>query len=503
VRSHSIVTMQVHWALSILYRDGFRTLLPVSIDIIGGRRIPRVVRGGKDKRLFTGWSFDGAHYDDMAAERAKALREKFEGAPMLCVSDKTLLIPWATTAEELGPNRTWTTQYAKDADTVATPTTWAKTWVLRYCFNPTARNVPPLFGVHADRYASGSMGPLSFQPEKTARFTDIQLLVNEIRRVGCSVTWANVPTEANQLIYLNDFSVNPPDLDVPDDLESYVDGKLSCSIAYTCIEPQASGSVLCADHTSRIEELVRSHRWTADCIIGSIVADLSFTLPDNAADLARVRAFVQRCEQVGLQNIWSTDSEGAVIKGYLAIPTEFGITNVADRSKAYEGFIKYPDVSSPADVVEDLFANRDGQNNDATRISGILRARSRYDRSAGTVRSHKAGLRKTGFKDKTTGMVLKWGSTRLDGDALARIEHGEDRLLVPQDDQYNIAIGIWDLAYIARKCLPGGTSGELSKVWKSLNPQRNEEKKWHTALVDANGAADVLERLLSDLKGQL
>jgi hypothetical protein len=73
-----------------------------------------------------------------------------------------------------------------------------------------------------------------------------------------------------------------------------------------------------------------------DCITSSIAADLSFTLLDNAMDLARVRAFVQCCEQVGLQNIWSTDLEGAVIKGYLAIPTEFGITNVADRLKAYE-----------------------------------------------------------------------------------------------------------------------------------------------------------------------
>lgn len=263
-----------------------------------------------------------------------------------------------------------------------------------------------------------------------ARFTDIQLLVDKVHRLGCGVTWRNAPTEANQLVFLDDFSVTLPSLapDVPEDLEIYVDGRPSCAMAYTCIEPQASDIALCMEHGRRLEDLVNSHRWTLNCIIGNMAADLTFKLPERSADEKKVRSFFETCKQVGLDNIWSTDAEDLVVKNYIAIPTQVGIISVLDRSRAYEGYIKYRGVSFATATANHTAAVSDADQDGSlqTRISGFLLTHYNPDQNARLMESHRAELREIGFEDEAAGIVLKWGATRLDTDVLARIEHRED-----------------------------------------------------------------------------
>ncbi|KAI4949339.1 hypothetical protein J4E91_005078 [Alternaria rosae] len=263
---------------------------------------------------------------------------------------------------------------------------------------------------------------------------DGQLLVDEVRRLGCGVTWKNVPTDANQLIFLDDFSVTLPSLalDVPEDLEIYVDGRPSCAMVYTCIESQASDTALCVEHVRRLEDLVKSHRWTVNCIIGNIAADLTLKLPERSADEKKVRSFFETCKQVRLDNIWSTDAEGLVVENYIAIPMQVGITSVLDRSRAYEGYIKYRSVSFATATANHTAAVSDADQDGSlqTRISGFLRIHYNPDQNARLMESHRAELREIGFEDETAGIVLEWGATRLDADVLARIEHREDQVLV-------------------------------------------------------------------------
>ena len=90
-----------------------------------------------------------------------------------------------------------------------------------------------------------------------------------------------------------------------------------------------------------------------------------------------------------------------------------------------------------------------------------------------------------------------------DADALARIVYRDDHVLVARENQDDLQVSVYNQLDIVGRCEPNGTSLKLSKLWKSLNPAVTAAKKRHTALVDAHGAADVFERLWSDLEGQL
>lgn len=85
-------------------------------------------------------------------------------------------------------------------------------------------------------------------------------------------------------------------------------------------------------------------------------------------------------------------------------------------------------------------------------------------------------------------IVLKWGSTKLDADALARIVYREDDILIARENQVQ---AVYNLLDIVGRCVPNGIFSKPSKLWNSLNSDATTEKNSHTALVDAHGAADV------------
>jgi hypothetical protein len=134
---------------------------------------------------------------------------------------------------------------------------------------------------------------MSFQPESSSRFTDIRLIVEEVRRVWCRVKWRNkhrVPKAPNELVYLDDFKMRLPDPQppIPDRPGSMVDGQLSCRLAYACIERQAENSPLCKTHTRRLRALVEAGLWRVECLVGGLLDDFAFTLPTTLTILSTV-----------------------------------------------------------------------------------------------------------------------------------------------------------------------------------------------------------------------
>jgi hypothetical protein len=105
----------------------------------------------------------------------------------------------------------------------------------------------PMYGVHPVNNTRAGAA-VSFETEGVGRYTDRRLLVEEIRRLNCQVTFkkGRAPTVPFAHISMDDIRLqippNPPQ--VPLDAHEGVDNRLSCRLTYSCLDERMPGSPL-------------------------------------------------------------------------------------------------------------------------------------------------------------------------------------------------------------------------------------------------------------------
>ncbi|KAI4707582.1 hypothetical protein J4E89_007687 [Alternaria sp. Ai002NY15] len=484
-------TMQ-NFAIVMKFNDGFSTILPVSVDIVGGRSVPWQKHGGKTSfpddnkpsRLLhsTPWS---------AYETAKPLRNFFNGFPMLQVADAILLQPMPYHYDQ-GPtgvsNTGENTQHWKDVLSYAVvPRRYASSWYLthRMSLGQKKRMTPPVYGVHPVNNTRASAA-VSFEIEGVGRYTDCRLLVEEIRRLNCRATFkkGRAPAAPFALVYLSDIHVELPSNlpDVPVDAHERVDNRLSCRLSYTCEKKRKAGSPLCERHHERVQDAINSSSWCEDVLVSPRSKTFEFSLPDSPAPLRRVKDLIEAFERAKDEG-WAHDAEGIGNTPHplASIPREYGIVNLSDIAKRHSGDLGYP-VHGPGELTD--ACTRVGFDR-GSEFEGRLKTffTNHFRRNAPTMNVHKTKLENIGFQEAGA-VVINWGTTKLDSDTLGRILNDESGLLIGRDS-VRLRCEAFDLFHIVLSCLPTGTDGSLRAIWTLVTGGDGSNVNWHTALGDA------------------
>lgn len=276
-----------NFALYIVFEDGFKTLLPLAVDIIGCRAMPFMWDYySKENRSFASWTDD-----DIGA----ALQEHFSGLPLLRVTDSTMLhnVPgaWVGKTYEMKIRAA----YLKDIDNgIVAPRVYADTWFLTLTLQPyMLYHAPPFAPVaRSDREKRWAPGRIHrvFEVEGTYRFTQPRLVLEEFRKYGHQVSIEKATLTPFAVLRIDEVTVHLATPSTPsEDAHERVDGQLTCRLAYEYTQAQTDGSALCERHKQRIEELSEAGQLEVHSLVGIAPSDISFNLPHgiNTADYVK------------------------------------------------------------------------------------------------------------------------------------------------------------------------------------------------------------------------
>lgn len=195
-----------------------------------------------------------------------SIRTIFEGFPLLQVTDAILLIA--------APKRNdyhYAPSYYDVPVDFTDPAYDAPVWFLTPRLEKDTFVLGPMLGNGAV-VSRGFRSPI----QALARFMQTNLLMDEIRRLGCQIGWKKNQQEPKypfQVIALDTIAIKLPVTKLPkisSNIERLVDGNFSCQLFWQCVEP-ADHILLCQKHLERAEQLLQSGRLTTASIVVTLV----------------------------------------------------------------------------------------------------------------------------------------------------------------------------------------------------------------------------------------
>ncbi|KAF2825238.1 hypothetical protein CC86DRAFT_295241, partial [Ophiobolus disseminans] len=234
--------------------------------------------------------------------------------------------------------------------------------------------------------------------------------------------------------------------------------------------------------------LVASKNFTTACLVHVPTEDINFFLPNGAGTTQTVKDALQLLQKHPREKIWITDSEGlgSTRQGLLATPTEFGIIILSDPQRQASGQVAYASHHTVYSIVQEL------KDPDAIRWKSIPRRFQTVAKLRGTI------VEGLGFVDSEA-IVVQWGRTKLDGDALRRILLEDDKVISERDES-GLEFKMVDLLQIFRSCTNLGHPWSLSQVWTSFFPAEAEDLcDWRIAMFNASRTCDLLLKLMESL----
>ncbi|KAH5708676.1 hypothetical protein HBI18_236910 [Parastagonospora nodorum] len=499
-------TAPQHFALYIAFKDGFTTLLPLAIDIVGGRAMP-LAKSSTGTDDFWSWS---------DSEVGAPLQRLFHGLPMLRIVDSTMLhtIPNMRYFSADGWEGSIANSYVDEINNgVVAPRVFAETWFLTPNIQPENIYSPPLFAPTISRQGRPGRAAMAFDVEGTMRFTQPGLVINEIRKIGHKVTLKLVSIAPFALVRLDDVTIAPANAQALPlgYMHEQVDGKLTCRLAYECINERVSNSGLCEMHAARIRERSEAGKLKLSSLVRLPRGEIRFDLPQGINSLESIKHRIKLLEKFDNKDIWIVDAEGVgtTKKGLLAIPTEVGLINCANASRAHEGKIEYTgyrtrssfitgimhqDVCAWDELVQWEMLNRFIDKAYGKPQSGLVQAR--------TLHEHQKIVKDDLNFIEQHALLVNWGTTKLDMDTMHRILRVEDELKGARSGPTYLTCDIVDLLSIYRYCTNLGHAMNLSSVYNTFFPFVLEDEglgEWHSAGFDAARTRDLLLELMKEI----
>jgi hypothetical protein len=458
---------------------------------------------GSRLKSATGYSWDAS---------AGKLCEFFQGFPVLYISDCVILQPVAERVNERHATGK-TFSYYQD-DTFYMPRKFAPTWLLLPSLSPNNSATSPLFGVWNER---------SYRAKRTQTSTDLGAavgmcryttpggVVDEVRRLGYTVSWDRVPTKAFQIIDLmTDLTVVPPlNLPtIPQYLELLVDNQKSCALCYECIYPVRDDSPLCQLHTKRLIDLVSSKPFTTEwLVVLTSRTELQFRWPSDLSRAALVKKLVADLTVNGLSHVWVGDFEGICLsKPFAPVHFEVGIVNAGKpETKKHSGFLAYSQSPSPAAVTSEIQSRRAIVFKSGTFQGSLVAARLRplNNPNAMSVWKHERLLKDVGF-DEDKAIFLHWAGSLIDTLGIGRIMRNQGEPIINRNNATPRCRTV-DLLQLWRDCSTYSDSLDLSSLYHTMYPGEvrlcGVRENWHTALWDALAAHRLFLLWLDGMKG--
>lgn len=168
---------QACMALWFEFSDGQHTILPLQITLVGSRSRPFIMASER------GLVAPLEPWNHLSPGRA--LQEKFEGFPLLQITDAHMLqpVPHYTRRNSAAGSRidAELKSYWEDDDVYA-PRTWANVWYLLGAIKPGMTMASPHYGVG---FADGN--ERHAHHHGLSRWTRASALVEEVRHLNCTV----------------------------------------------------------------------------------------------------------------------------------------------------------------------------------------------------------------------------------------------------------------------------------------------------------------------------
>ena len=267
-----------------------------------------------------------------------------------------------------------------------------------------------------------------FDTKGKERYTKLRLIVNRVRELGTEVLFKPGPEPLipHTILHLDQFLTrSQPWFSVDgDDADNMVDGVVSCGIAYECTTPRQDDSTFCRLHKTRVERILGSSTVDEDCLRADYkVPTLKIQPPTNIKYWNLLRKLFS-CIKA---DTWATDAEGWLvgIEDRATIPFEIGLVNYEDCERGFDttfcAAFKYEGTSHPDQIRAAVL--RHG-------VSPFVRynatsIKKAYDSVAPQLPESLSDIRSRLFRETNfcegSALVLQWGNTLLDSEALGRI----------------------------------------------------------------------------------